>query len=146
FTSTGQPTNSPTSVNRPGTYTWAYFLRRRRSGDAAQTLLSVIVYASRPTDSIAGETTFNNGTAGVTITGLNNTNTVTITYPAGGKPNIRKGGWILDTTYQRYGPTRQPLVAGAVAPPGSTGTVNGDFYQVASVRDNSNTSTTLELE
>jgi Tfp pilus assembly protein PilV len=62
FEKTGQPVGSTTSVTRPGTYSWSYLLRRPRPNSADLVELSVIVYASRATDSVSGETTINNAT------------------------------------------------------------------------------------
>jgi len=58
---------------------------------------------------------------------------VNLTFAAGNKPNIRKGSWILDTTYVPN--------AGK-----GTGSVNGYFYQVANTTDVDATTVSLELE
>ncbi|MBV9121765.1 MAG: hypothetical protein JO112_00215, partial [Planctomycetes bacterium] len=109
FETTGQPAQPSGGgiVNRPNTYSCALLMRRPRSSSPALTELSVVVYANRGLDSLQGETAF--ATAGAA-----GTNAVSITYPAGAKPTIRKGGWVLDTSYQQSG---------------GYGTVNGYFYQ-----------------
>jgi hypothetical protein len=122
FEKTGQPTGGGTSVNRPGTYTATYLVRRPRSSAAALTEISVIVYASRATDAPSGETT-----CAATALGPNS---VSVTF-AGDKPDIRKGAWVMDTSYR---------IAG------NGGTVNGYCYQVAAVTDTGPTTMTLELE
>ena len=54
---------------------------------------------------------------------------MTLTYPLNAPPNIRRGTWILDTTYN---PT--------------TGSVNGDFYRVVSMTTVDPTHVSLELQ
>jgi prepilin-type N-terminal cleavage/methylation domain-containing protein len=130
FETNGTPKGGGTVVYRPGTYSWAYLVRRPRPSSPALTDIAVVVYANRATDSVLGETTVTSATA--TPLGTAGTNTVAVSFPAGtDKPNIRKGSWILDTSLR--------------AVPGGT-TVNGFFYQVASVTDTGATSMTLELE
>ncbi len=165
FNASGLPQSETpgTAINRPGTYTWTAAARRFRSvpqgtGSAATGAeLSVVVYANRPTDVPGGETiiyTTNTLTPGwvpglpAVQLGTKGTTTLTFDYSilGGSKPNIRRGSWILDTTY-----TQKTVVI----PPGGSvnfGTVNGYFYRVASVTDNApnptgiTTAMTLELE
>jgi prepilin-type N-terminal cleavage/methylation domain-containing protein len=117
------------AINRPGTYTCAFMVRRPKFGTPQLTQLSVIVYANRSLDTVAGETTItdtvNNPIQALGTAGQNGLNVFS------GKPNIRKGTWILDTTTK-----------GAAS---GTGVVNGYFYQVASVTD-TGTGLFLELE
>lgn len=127
FQTTGQPVGDlPSggggSIRRPGTYSWAYLVRRPRSSRPDLTEVSVVVYAGRPTDSVSGE--------GVHAATSATANSVTFSF-SGEKPNIRKGGWILDTSYVASG---------------GYGTVNGHFYRVANVIDDNATTMTLELE
>lgn len=136
FEKWGEPTGSPTAVTRPGTYSWVYLMRRPRSNSASLTEMSVIVFASRDTSSVSGETVLT-----ATVQGAS---TLSVTY-SGDKPNVRKGSWILDATYQEIDRTTgQPVAIGTN--PNNFGRVNGQFYQVAAVTDTSATTMTLELE
>jgi prepilin-type N-terminal cleavage/methylation domain-containing protein len=136
FETTGQPTGNGAAVTRPGTYSSAYFIRRPRSSNTALTELAVVVYANRPLDSVTGETPL-----GAAVLGPNS---LSVTYVAGNKPNIRKGGWIVDVTYQQYDASGAPIPPSQNA--ATYGSVNGYFYQVASVQDTSASTMTLELE
>jgi hypothetical protein len=135
FEKTGEPKGVPPvglSVTRPATYSFAYLLRRPRPASPEFTELTVIVYAGRATDAVGGETV-----CPVSGGGSATTNTIQVTY-TGDKPNFRKGGWVLDTSFRQIGGTA------------GTGTVNGYFYQVAAVTDtltaNGSPALTLELE
>jgi hypothetical protein len=122
FEKTGQPTGGGVSVDRPGTYCCTYLARRPRSSSSSQTEVYVIVYAGRPTDQISGEV----ACAAV----VQSSTEVSITYP-GDKPNLRKGGWIMDATYSNNG---------------AYGSITGYCYQVAAVTDTGANTMTLELE
>jgi prepilin-type N-terminal cleavage/methylation domain-containing protein len=132
FDPNGAASLSTGNVNRPGTYTWAYLVRRPVSKSAALTELMVVVYSGRSTEVVDGETVFDG--AGTAL-GTQGTNTVTITYAAGSKPNIRKAGWILDTTYLTS------TIGGT-----TYGTVAAQPYRVANVTESGATSLTLELD
>jgi hypothetical protein len=130
FDRTGQPTGSTAAVDRPGTYSWVYVVRRPRAASPAQTELLVLVYAGRAIDSLDrpnGEPTFYTGSA------LGGAGSTTVSFPYVDKPNIRKGGWVMDTSFRSIA--------------GNAGTVNAFCYQVAAVTDSASTTTlTLELE
>jgi prepilin-type N-terminal cleavage/methylation domain-containing protein len=153
FDPSGLPTGNG-AIFRPGTYTWGFLLRRPRSSSPALTELSVVVYANRPADRVTGESTYAvTPNAGANPPqNVSGASTVLIDYGSVnataanrqlGKPNIRKGGWILDSTYQLFNAAGQPVppFAGAAA----FGTVNGYFYQVNNVIDDGKT-TTLQLD
>ncbi len=127
FGTTGLPKSntSGVSVDRPGTYSWACLVRRPRTSSAALIDMSIVVYASRPTDAPDGESPVYTGA----LLGSANSNLVTIGYAPNPAPGIRKGSWILDTTSATNTPS----------------TVNAFFYQVAGVADDG-TTMTLELE
>ena len=110
------------AVQRGGRYTWAYLLRRARAGSDALVEMSVVVYANRPASVGADETTY----AAIGTVGQS---TLTIDYGGQnlGKPRLRPGGWILDTT-------RDP-----------TGVVRGYFYRVVAVQEDAGSSLVLEL-
>jgi len=129
FEKTGQATGGGLAVNRPGAYNWAYLIRRPRSSSAALTETSIVVYANRANDAPAGETViYNSGNA------LGAAGTTSLSFPSAllpsPRPNLRKGGWILDGSYQTYG---------------TGGMVNGYFYQIASISEAGGT-VALDLE
>ena len=119
---TGTPPGS-SSIQRAGRYTWAYLLKRPQPTNNSFVDLTVVVYAGRPpTVPLSAESTY-------AAAGLPNDTSVTLTYPLNVPPNIRRGTWILDTTYN---PT--------------TGSVNGDFYRVVSMTTVDPTHVSLELQ
>jgi hypothetical protein len=126
---TGSTDTSP-SVTRPSTYTWAYLIRTPSLSSKTLTELSVVVSGGRSLDAVRGETAYPASSADPATTP---TNIVRITWTAGAeKPRIRKGTWVLDTSYNPVGR--------------NYGAVNGYFYQVAGTRDTGATSMDLELE
>jgi type II secretory pathway pseudopilin PulG len=149
FDRNGEPTGSnltPKQVSRPVTYTWAWLVRPvDRFYLPGSMELAVVVYASRRLDLPGGETVYPTST-NYSSTGPP-TNLVDLDWsgaiphgraitPAEQQPKIRKGTWVLDTTYR----TR-------TASNGQTyGTVNAWFYQVAGVRDTGPRTMQLELE
>jgi hypothetical protein len=119
------------NIQRGDRFTWAYLLRRPRSASDAVVNLSVVVFSSRPTALPAGEAAFqtipntvNANTAG--------TNQVFLSYTAAtGRPNVKRGGWILDTTYE------------ALGNPPTNGYVHGYFYRVVGVTETPIPTTTV---
>jgi hypothetical protein len=122
FQQSGRPAGEGTaaSLERPGTFSWAYLVRRRVSaplaGAAAGTEaplveLTVVVYASRNLQTASGETTIYpaTGAAGQSE----------ISLPVGTGVSLKKGDWVLDTSY---------TVSAA-----GFGSVNAYFYQVDDV-------------
>lgn len=116
FTSSGVADTSAGSLNRPTRYTWAYMLKRPVQATPTVVNLAIVVYHNR-TDNSA-ET---NCTAAYV-----NDNTLTITWPAAGKPALRRNTWILDVTYD------------------SAALVHADFYRVVSTTDTAG-ATTVEV-
>lgn len=96
FDTLGGAKGWPTSVNRPGTYSLAYLVRRPRKDARDFTELTVVVYAQRATDSFLAEPVYYNGAP--TLLGTSGTNTLSVPYTPPNKPDIRKGMWLLDTT------------------------------------------------
>jgi type II secretory pathway pseudopilin PulG len=137
FTTTGQPKNAPASVERPGTYTWTYLLRRPKANRPDLVEMSVLVYANRAVEVSDGEQIFPQPASPASVIGTKGTNTVSFNYNAGSKPNIRRGAWIMDVSYsQKLDPVT-----------GSTfGTVNGFAYRVENVTDTGATNLTLEVD
>ncbi|MFM7148573.1 MAG: hypothetical protein ACKO23_01905, partial [Gemmataceae bacterium] len=116
------------AVNRPGTYTIAYLIRRPRFASPELTDLSVIVYSLRATESPSPERTIVANMAGtgssLTFNYQNN-----LPAPAIPRPDIRKGTWIIDTSSDN-----------------STQVMNGHIYRVENVTDSGPGEYTLELD
>jgi len=144
FTLDGRPGVSPqtaagplTEPTRQGLYTWSYMLRRQKSGDANTTELYVIVYSGRDVLAPTQETAYSvvpgsaQGALGVTI----------IWDPATQeKPALRRGAWILDTSYV-------PKANTGGGPGGRIrGSINGRFYRVMESTDTSGTTITVQVE
>lgn len=92
FNADGTPFGTPgVSVQRYGSYTWAYLARRPQHGNKSTVDLSVIVYKGRPVLTPNNEPTF-------AVTGAKDDTALTVTVTAGSEPEIRTGGWLLDTT------------------------------------------------
>lgn len=132
FDKAGLPAAPGGEVQREGSYSWAYLLRRPRSSVLSVVDLIVVVYSKRPlglTPSFlpTGETAYDaTGTAG--------TNLVILTPKAGQeKPAVRKGEWILDATRE----LEKPVVHGPV---------HGYFYRVVGVSELENNAVELELQ
>jgi prepilin-type N-terminal cleavage/methylation domain-containing protein len=124
FADNGQPDLSSGVVQRGGRYTYAYLLRRQNPySTQALPDLALVVYAGRTTAVPGGENTY--AAAGA----INNT-AVLLTWGAGQPaPNIRRGTWILDTSYNQ-----------------ATSSVHGDFYRVVTVSQPSTNVMNLELQ
>jgi hypothetical protein len=126
FDSNGLPANG---VNRPGTFSWAYVARRLCSADPKLVDLTVVVYSGRSTQVADGETSYQ-------VSGSNAGDTSLTLGWSGTKPNIRTGGWILDTSYTTI-----------TDPSGRQyGTVAGWFYRVVGVRDINSSAIALQLQ
>jgi type II secretory pathway pseudopilin PulG len=122
---------SANNIQRGDRFTWAYLLRRPRSASDAVVDLTVVVFSSRPTALPTGETTFQASNTDQNGQPLPATE-VLLTYTPPNVPNVKRGAWVLDTTYDTTG----------TAPP-----VHGYFYRVAGVTENPIAHTvTLELE
>lgn len=112
------------TVNRPGTYSFGYLVRRPRQIDPELIDLTVVVYAMRNNEVFEAEPTFhanNMGAPGGT--------SLTFTWTPPNKPDIRKGAWVIDTTNDR---TNQ--------------IVNGYIYRVENVTESAGNTLTLDLD
>jgi prepilin-type N-terminal cleavage/methylation domain-containing protein len=144
----GQPdtTTGGGLIPRGDRYTWAFLLHRSPPSDKNGTVdLQIVVYAGRPTAVPSGEATFAapadtaNSPPQFNAVGLTS---VVLQHPAGAPPNIRRGSWILDTSYDDGSPVgTNPQV---IRPP--TFSVHGDFYRVISVSTMDATHVNLELQ
>lgn len=103
------------TVNRPGTYTLAYMVRRPIPTVPSLVELSVLIFSQRVTDFADGETAHP-----LSATAAKDTTTLTVAY-TGTAPDIRRRSWVLDTTCLATTPPQQ--------------VVNGHFYRVENVTD-----------
>jgi hypothetical protein len=116
FLDDGTPDKSSGSVDRDRRYSYAYLLRLLPSSSLVQ--LYVVVYNGRPTGALSTETTLSaSGTAG--------TNSIVVNAKG---TTLRRGGWILDTTYNA-----------------TTAQVQGYFYRVTNLVESSGT-TIVEVQ
>ncbi len=129
FLSNGLPDMGGSNVlQRADRYTWAFLLHRSPPTSTSGLVdLQVVVYAGRPTAVPSGEATF-------PATGATQTTSVTLTHPAGQPPTIRRGSWILDTSYDNQNSLTK------------TFSVHGDFYRVISITTIDNSHVNLELQ
>lgn len=116
----GTPVKDPSDhIQREGRYSWAYLVKRPRNADKALVELTVVVYSGRSPQSLGerpiGPVVLSAGSNFVDVPG---------------KPDIRKGNWILDATMQVNAATPDP---------------HGHFYRVVGVTDQGAT-TRLELD
>jgi hypothetical protein len=88
----GTPDLSAGVVPRGRRYSFAYLLRRPQAFSAQTMQVAIVVYRDRPTDALTVEPTY-------TAQGAAGTRSVTLTWTAPQPaPDVRRGGWILDTT------------------------------------------------
>jgi Prokaryotic N-terminal methylation motif len=135
FFTNGQPDTTSGVIPRGDRYTWAYLLHRSPPSSTGGAVdLQIVVYAGRSTALPSAENTF----AATNPTGIGPAATqqtqVILTHPAGAPPTIRRGSWILDTSYDDQT---------TITP---TFSVHGDFYRVISVSTIDNTHVNLELQ
>jgi hypothetical protein len=129
FAPNGLPDLSTGSVQRGGRYTWGLLLHRLHPSDPASPVdLTVVVYAGRKTAVPGGENTYAVLPDPKGVANVPNSTSVMIQY-AGQQPNIRRRGWILDSSYNA-----------------TNGSVNGLFYRVAAVTQPANGVLQLEVE
>jgi prepilin-type N-terminal cleavage/methylation domain-containing protein len=122
FLTNGLPdTGGSGFLQRGDRYTWGLMLHRLTPYSSAVTDLSVVVYAGRATALPGGEATYS-------ATGNYQDTQVVLTHN-GTPPTIRRGAWILDTSYDP-----------------NTSSVHGDFYRVVSVTTIDSTHVNLELQ
>jgi prepilin-type N-terminal cleavage/methylation domain-containing protein len=128
----------PGSFTRNTKYSWAYMLKRPRSSDHGVVEMSVIVYNSRPIlSSVFNENLYSNltmnqgGVQEVTFDPVGNT--ITIEASDNVVPACRPGDWLLDASYVPH-------------QNGKYATVNGHFYRVVGVTQNTETNYTFEVQ
>jgi hypothetical protein len=122
-TAVGYSTGLPTAtLERGGGYTWAYLLRRPKASSGAAVELYVIVYAGRSVQVASGETACPVTSAASSGFASQGDNAVSLSVPSGTGPQLRRGAWLLDMSYEQ-------TVSGS---PGM-GFIHGDFYRVVDV-------------
>jgi len=126
FLPTGKPSGA--SPERYGYYSWAYIARRPQHGRSLVDL-TVLVYKGRSVSITDSERAFPSATTAAP-THIANSATLTITVAAGSEPELRPGGYILDTTY--VPPPPPPAVA-------TGGTVVGRAYQILDIQKSGTT-------
>jgi prepilin-type N-terminal cleavage/methylation domain-containing protein len=133
FTTSGAPDLSTGIIPRGDRYTWAYMLHRLQPGNPTSLIdLVVVVYAGRPTQVASGENTY-------PANGVQNSTSVTLDFTNNPpQPTIRRGTWILDTSFD---PAANMMPTSNQQ--SNNQPVRGDFYRVVSVTP---AGTTLNLE
>jgi hypothetical protein len=122
LTPPGTPQKSANVVLRDARYSWAYLLRRPRTGDRSVVDTSIIIFDQRSMTLNASlsleEYVYPN------MAYFNpSDNTIKIDYTTVVPPPLRVGDWILDTTF--YQPTKTP----------PTGSAHGYFYRVVAIEE-----------
>lgn len=147
----GLPDSSTGNVAREGKYSWAFLLRRPRSIESKVVDLTVVVYASRPVKvelgtvriEVLGESVYGTperppGQSSDTLYSNRTGKTVlSINWNVQGgqeKPQVRKGGWVLDASLESV---NQPAV---------NGWAHGYFYRVVGIAETGMGSMDLELQ
>jgi len=119
FAPDGTPNGTPAAVQRYGLYTWAYLARRPQHGNKSVVDLVVIVYKGRQTLVPTDEPFFE-----VSPVSPKETSSLTLVNVVG-EPDLRVGGWLLDTS--------------VVIPRAGTQTVAAQAYQVTDIQKNGTT-------
>lgn len=98
---TSNPPEAGTKLDRIGRYSWAYLLRRPRNKDfRSEVDVSVIVYSGRSIDVPTDEQQFYALSQPASL--ISGSRTVRLAYPAGNKPGLRRGQWVMDATMFKY--------------------------------------------
>ncbi len=123
-------------VLREGRYSWALMFKRPKLATQSVVDMTVVVYSGRPMQLSSGMAVQFGEGAYEGRDGVEGGNTVTTTWPAAReRPNIKKGTWILDATWEQAGAGRTRY-----------GPVHGHFYRVVNYTETSTTSMLLQLE
>jgi hypothetical protein len=137
FDNNGSANNLATGVERESRYTWAYVMKLPNVQSPAVVDIYAVVYQGRNLQVPGGENVY----------GASPSGSKTLVVPYDGtkpntKPNIKRGGWILDVTF--YDPSNtltRPLAQ-------KYGPVPGNFYRVVDITDvvTGNGQTAVEIE
>jgi hypothetical protein len=89
-------------LQRQGRYTWAYLIKRSKSSDASSTNLYVIAYSGRSVQTPVAEEAYAISTAQPSQVG-DTSLVLQWTNGTQDRPTLKRGGWVLDTTYKASG-------------------------------------------
>jgi hypothetical protein len=136
FDTNGIPSAAGGSVERAGKYSWAWLLRRPKTGVKTSCDMTIVVYEQR---------SLSTGVRGAVkefdfaaTWSAARPNVVTLQWPAGtAPPQVREGGWILDAT---------PVFKPGTNPPKHTSQGHAKFYRVVSVGDLAGNTVEIELD
>src|SRR5439155_21048399 len=100
FATTGQPSFAGGSVDRGGSYSWAWLLRRAKAGNKSVCSITVVVYVQRPLGTGVQLAAREVAYCSFFTSGAGQPNLITLTCAAGSAPTpqIREGGWNFDMT------------------------------------------------
>jgi hypothetical protein len=135
FTKSGTPDTSNGFVERAGSFSWAYLLRRPLNCAPGVVEMSIVVYQQRSLSlngvAVGGDETWFTTAAGLPFNPAT-PNVVTLAVGLT-KPPVRAGSWILDCT-------AGPRVGGKATPP------NARFYRVVGVSEPQANQMALEVD
>ena len=122
--------NLPTGVARESRFTWAYMVKRLNMQNPSVVDASVVCYVNRNLQQAGGEAVY-------TAVGSTSPRTLIISY-TGDKPNLRRGGWLLDAT--AHDPVSDQANALKYGP------VHGNFYRMVDFTDVNVNQVEIELQ
>jgi hypothetical protein len=118
FQESATPSLSSGTVQRENRYSWAWLVRLPNVNDSSTVDVSIVVYSGRSLTSL-GEFSYPSVIFGATDS------FVDVPYPAGARPQIRTGTWVLDATMEY----QDPVTLQNVPDP------HGYFYRVVGITD-----------
>jgi prepilin-type N-terminal cleavage/methylation domain-containing protein len=122
FDNNGSARNAATGVERESKYTWAYVMKLPNIQTPSVVDIYAVVYQGRNLQVPGGETQY-------MVIPTAQPKTLVVAYNGTNKPNVKRGGWILDTTfYDPSKPATRPLAQ-------KYGPVPANFYRVVDVTD-----------
>lgn len=145
----GLPCQPNGAVQREGKYSWAYLLKRPRAAESKVVEVTVVVYSSRAgfvSDSTGpilplGETAYatpqrpTNQSAASLYSNREGKTVLTVSWTTSQeRPQVRKGGWVLDASMEGVG---SPVL---------NNWAHGYFYRVVGLTDNGDNTMDLELQ
>jgi prepilin-type N-terminal cleavage/methylation domain-containing protein len=122
FDNNGSARNATTGVERESKYTWAYVVKQPNVLSPSVVDIYAVVYQGRNLQVAGGETQY-------AVASVPGPKTIIVRYNGADKPNVKRGGWVLDTTfYDPSNPALRPLAQ-------KYGPVPANFYRVVDVTD-----------
>jgi prepilin-type N-terminal cleavage/methylation domain-containing protein len=113
----------PTGVERESRYTWGYMMRRPNMQNPSVVEASVVCYAGRNLQVPGGETIYSPVTYSFA-----SPRTLILSYVTD-KPNLKRGGWLLDATEHKINNPAERALAMKYGP------VHGYFYRIIDFAD-----------